>query len=401
MKISATAPMSKAADHMVRVCFRPFSLDKWLALGFCAFLAGLLDGGGASFNIPSWPGGDSEWGEQGEALEALEELFGVGGEAPLDQAPSTIEEAEPGDGTSTETWDAERGADAEPGESWDTSGDAAKDPGDELDQEFAKELGQELEDDDFASIIEQAPAWIQDHLSLMITIAVIAGAIGLILALVLLWLSSRGEFMFIDGVVKDRGAVVEPWGRLRPQANSLLRARLLLGLLFGGAVLLLLAIAAVDVMPKVMERQFEEIAVGQLAAMGALILFTALFSVLVSAVLHNLVVPIMYVRECGALEAWRLCRQELLPGNGGAVFVFFLLKIVFFMGAGVVTGILVLVTCCLAALPYVGTVLLLPVLVFLRGFSLFFVDQLGAEFRMFEDGAVADDPGATPYGETL
>ena len=44
--------------------------------------------------------------------------------------------------------------------------------------------------------------------------------------------------------------------------------------------------------------------------------------------------------------------------------------------------------CCLAALPYIGTVILLPVDVFWRGYSAYFIQQYG--FPIFA-GAGADD----------
>ncbi|MDH3345827.1 MAG: hypothetical protein OEL75_01440, partial [Kiritimatiellaceae bacterium] len=36
------------------------------------------------------------------------------------------------------------------------------------------------------------------------------------------WLNSRGQFMFLDNVLKNRGAVKEPWSAYRKEANSLM-----------------------------------------------------------------------------------------------------------------------------------------------------------------------------------
>ena len=35
------------------MCFRPFDMGKWLTIGFCAFLAGFVEGGvsGPNFNF--------------------------------------------------------------------------------------------------------------------------------------------------------------------------------------------------------------------------------------------------------------------------------------------------------------------------------------------------------------
>jgi len=40
-------------------------------------------------------------------------------------------------------------------------------------------------------------------------------------------------------------------------------------------------------------------------------------------------------------------------------------------------------TCCLAAISYVGTVILLPLLVFVRCYSLYFIEQFGPHWLIF------------------
>jgi hypothetical protein len=61
----------------------------------------------------------------------------------------------------------------------------------------------------------------------------------------------------------------------------------------------------------------------------------------------------------------------------------------------------VLVTCCCAGclllLPYLGTVLLLPVLVFKRAYPLYFLAQFGPEYDVFPPpSAAAPSPGLPP-----
>ena len=67
-----------------------------------------------------------------------------------------------------------------------------------------------------------------------------------------------------------------------------------------------------------------------------------------------------------------------------------------------VTGLLVfavvIATCCIAgclmALPYLGTVLLLPVLVFNRAYALHYLAQFGPTFDVFAPTAPAAPAGA-------
>src|SRR5712692_527969 len=60
----------------------------------------------------------------------------------------------------------------------------------------------------------QIPPWI-----------IVAGASFLIVLIITIlivfaWLRARGRFMFIDCIVKNRAAIVQPWGEFREQGNS-------------------------------------------------------------------------------------------------------------------------------------------------------------------------------------
>lgn len=68
--------------------------------------------------------------------------------------------------------------------------------------------------------IGDAVQWITSHLLLVIALSGGALVIGLAVRALLDWLSSRGQFMLLDGVVRDRGAVSEPWHCLAGPANS-------------------------------------------------------------------------------------------------------------------------------------------------------------------------------------
>ena len=81
--------------------------------------------------------------------------------------------------------------------------------------------------------------WVSEHLTLVLTAGAAILLVGLALGILLTWLSSRGEFMFLDGVARDRAAVVEPWHRFRRLGNSLFVFRVILGLIGFGAILLI------------------------------------------------------------------------------------------------------------------------------------------------------------------
>ena len=65
----------------------------------------------------------------------------------------------------------------------------------------------------------------------------------------------------------------------------------------------------------------------------------------------------------------------------------FFFQIVLGMAIGIIVFGAMIITCCIAGclmiLPYIGTVLLLPVLVFKRSYSLYFLRQFGPGYDVF------------------
>src|SRR3982751_2987078 len=78
-----------------------------------------------------------------------------------------------------------------------------------------------------------------------------------------------------------------------------------------------------------------------------------------------------------------------MDGNGAKIEIFkpFVLFCLFgfclVLGMMMIGGIATCLTCCLAALPYVGTVILLPVFVCLRAFGLLFIRQFGPDYDVW------------------
>ena len=77
----------------------------------------------------------------------------------------------------------------------------------------------------------------------------------------------------------------------------------------------------------------------------------------------------------------------MLSANAGRFALYILFYILITLVIGSVLFALILVTCCCAgrvmALPYLGTVLLLPILVFKRSYSTFYLAQYGPEYNVF------------------
>jgi len=219
------------------------------------------------------------------------------------------------------------------------------------------------------------------------TFILLGVVVAFALLLALLWVSSRAKLVFLDNVVRNRAKIVEPWKRLGELGDSLFLWRLgfglasllivgvLIGTFIGGAVLF----AAGDRL---------SVVGGVLVAVGiVLILVAGLVLACVALWTEHFVVPMMYRFRLGVLEAWRYFLPWLRAYP--VQFVLFVLW-VFVLGIAVVMTVVIagMLTCCvglvLVVLPYVGTVLLLPVWVTYRMLGPAFLSQFDPSFSLVQ-----------------
>jgi hypothetical protein len=204
------------------------------------------------------------------------------------------------------------------------------------------------------------------------------------------WLSSRGKFMFLHCVALNKAEVRLPWEQFAGAGNSLWQFRLGLGLAGLLASLPLLALILVPVVKMVM--QGAPNAAGIVVAVSALLVLLAVaigFAV-IGKLLTDFVVPIMFLRGKQCLAGWGELRG-LLATHIGSFVLYFLMQLVLGIAIGILVLVVILATCCIAGcfmlIPYLGTVLLLPVLVFKRAYSLHFLAQFGPEYDVFPPDA--------------
>jgi hypothetical protein len=236
-----------------------------------------------------------------------------------------------------------------------------------------------------------------DHagLILLITIAVCV-VVFLAFLIVWLWIVARGRFIFIDCLVRNRAAIVEPWREFGQEGNRffgflivLMLVSLVLFALFGGLIFGLL----------VLWRNYHD---SNAPALFVLVPI-AVFSWVAFAVVVNLITyfmpPVMYTRRCSPVDAARAILQLIFEDP--APFILFILFMIALWIGWIMVGCLVTCgTCCLASLPYIGTVIVLPVPVLFRSFSLLFLRQFGPQWDVWAKIPV---PAATtpPPGQTV
>ncbi|HHJ10549.1 MAG TPA: hypothetical protein ENK25_06615 [Bacteroidetes bacterium] len=200
------------------------------------------------------------------------------------------------------------------------------------------------------------------------------------------WLSSRGKFMFLDNVVHNKAEVSRPWHEYRSEGNSLFVWRLIYGLIVF-SVFLLLFLLFFNMFLGIYHAGFPEAAtVRTVVGIVMIFLTTIIITKYIELFLNDFVVPIMYKDRGKAARAWSVFLKLL-----GKHFWYFLVYglFVFLLVIMVVLAVIAfsLMTCCVGAIlliiPYIGSVIMLPVSVTFRAFSVEFLQQFGDEFQIF------------------
>jgi hypothetical protein len=216
------------------------------------------------------------------------------------------------------------------------------------------------------------------------------GLFVMVLAVVWMWVSCRGRFIFTDCVVKNRGAIAEPWNEYRREGNSLF----LFSLAVAFGALVLVGIIGGLLWFVFFGARGDEFGAGGvlvvivLIVVGLIWLALSLFFALVT----TFMVPVMYRRRCRAMEAF-MDVSKLVFANPGPFILFVLFGIALLIALAVAGTIIACMTCCIGGLPYISTVILLPAIVCLAAYKLLFIRQFGDQYDVW--ATIAAPPQAT------
>ena len=239
--------------------------------------------------------------------------------------------------------------------------------------------------DDVFHFPETAREWLSSHpvwFSL-----IIAGIIFLVLISILLnWLNSRGKFMFLYNVINDKDEVIFPWEEYRKQGNSLFWWKFFYGW-FIFAVFILFLIYSFGIFKNIHNGLIPEVAkIGFIS--GIVFSFIGLLVVTgyVSLFLNDFVVPIMFKHRISAIHAWSKF-FSLAVHNMGSFFVYGLFIFALSLAVGIGVILASVMTCCIGLvvimIPFVGSVILLPVSYTFRALSIEYLASFGDEFNVF------------------
>lgn len=248
-----------------------------------------------------------------------------------------------------------------------------------------KYKNQRLDWDEIANYPYIAWEWLMEH-TLWFSLIIVGVVLIFILSIVLTWLSSRGKFMFLDNVIHDKAEVVKPWHEYSQQGNSLFIWRLVYGFICFILILFSLGISAVVIVN--LFTGDATVPTKIFSILGLILQFMILVILMsyISLFLNDFVVPIMYKNRITTSKAW----FKFLPILSRHLGYFILYGLfIFVLTIAVVIAVILfgIFTCCIGFLfliiPYIGSVLLLPVSYTFRAFSVEFLEQFGEEFTIF------------------
>jgi hypothetical protein len=301
--ISIIEPVNEAIERTKTILFKPFNLEKWLIIGFCAWLAGLVEGSGSGFHYRH-----------------------NNGDFDGPQIPPNILE--------------------------------------------------------FCRV----------HIIFVVCAVIAAVILFTAVILVFLWLSSRGKFMFIDCLAKNKAHIKEPWKTLKKQANGLFGFRVLV-ILAAMIFMTALSIPAITILTLAKTAVINIIIAGILFFAILLLILTAVSVIgLVRVLTFDFVVPIMYLQQISVFAAWKKV-LPLLWQNFWKIMLYLAFKILIILCIGAIVLLIIGLGCCCCCIgailfiPYIGTVILLPLPSFYRLYALCYLRQFGSEYDVFAAGS--------------
>jgi len=301
MNIYYLEPLSRAWTRMKLALFKPFDLNKWMVMGFTAFLATLMDG----HNRGGGSGGDRSGADWEDIIDG-------------------------------------------PRYAWE---------------------------------------WLLDH-TWWLMFGIFIVCVIIFVVVLFTWLSSRGKFMFLDNVVQDKAEVVKPWHQFKELGNSLFLWRLCYGFFVFGLFMVFFVIGFIRMAQIYDETGFSYVPVLFILQMVLMFILMLIIFGYISMFLDHFVVPIMYKNNMRVLSAWSNF-ITLLSQH----FLYFILYglLIFVLTVAIIILIIFfgLFTCCLGFLllmiPYIGSVMTLPITYTIRALGLEFLAQFGDEYVIFEE----------------
>jgi small-conductance mechanosensitive channel len=238
---------------------------------------------------------------------------------------------------------------------------------------------------DKSKIPPEVIQYCKEHIILIGSTVFAVILISVVVFVLLTWLSSRGKFMFLDCVVKNKAEIAKPWRNFKKEADSLFRFRLALLI---STIAVILPFSGLSLYSIFLLNNIVTKIIILTAGLSGVVL-TAMAAATIQALTYDFVMPIMYINKINTMAAWKIFWPVFWQNFWKISLLYFLFKAVLGMAIGAIMLVFVCVGCCFCCvsvvifIPYVNAVVMLPISSFYRLYPLFYFRQYGAEFDVF------------------
>jgi hypothetical protein len=236
--------------------------------------------------------------------------------------------------------------------------------------------------------VNSAKEYLLDNLCWIIPLIAIVAVVIIGIGLLVAWLNSRGKFMFLHCVATNKSEVKVPWHKFSKHGNSLFLFRIVLGLIGLAIVAVPILGIVLLIIMMVAEAASVIVFVPITIILGLIVFVLAIVMSLVRKFTFDFVAPIMFLQTASCVAGWREF-LTILSVNKASFALYILFQIVITIAIGTIIFIGFCIGCCfccvslLLFIPYIGTVILLPLFVFKRAYSLYYLRQFGPGFDVF------------------
>ncbi|MBN1269365.1 MAG: hypothetical protein JXB04_07250 [Kiritimatiellae bacterium] len=246
---------------------------------------------------------------------------------------------------------------------------------------------------------ERVSSFVDARLFVAVAIGAVVVLLAAALALVLIWINSRAKLVFLDNVIRNRAEIAAPWKRLKPRGDSLFLWRLGFALVCAVLIVAVVVLSLILALPFAARDELRPLSLVGAVVAGSLAFSVALAAAYIRLFLEDFVIPLMHKLNLGAVRAWGhfmvLLRAHFMAFILYGLFRFALALVV--SAAIVAVFLSTCFLCCAGILlfvPYVGTVLILPIAVFFRVYGPAFLAQFGTEYD-----CLGEAPAAAPVAK--
>jgi len=302
-------------------------------------------------------------------------------------------------------------------------------------------------------VLREVLRWVSEHGPLLIGICGVLLVLGIGLVLLLLWLSARGTFAYLDCIATNRAEVRRPWRAHRAIANSYFGFRVVVSLIALAVLVVITVPVGMLVVSRLRAREglraemwgarygvrtagarwfagdgsFEtRVGVSErpgpdaahsgrcrtmqvlgvhedrgpwdpallvvLIVWSVLLVLVVLASVVLHVLLVDFVAPVQYLTKVGAFEALKAV-WGLVTSHVGVFIRYLIVRLVLSLAVGCGIFALGCLTCCvffcITAIPVLSQTVLQPVYALFRAFPLMVLRQFGPAWDVFAGPSVS------------